>query len=62
LLLRGAPAPGSVAKLIVTYCYPQLVVFFTLKSFKIWLVRKLCDRTGRIDRMLQSDSEANAAE
>ena len=27
---------GSVAKLIVTVCYLQLVVFFSLKSFNIW--------------------------
>ena len=27
---------GSVAKLIVTLCYIQLVVFFTLTHFNIW--------------------------
>src|SRR5215813_10228584 len=27
---------GSVAKLIVTTCYPQLVVFLSLKLFNIW--------------------------
>jgi hypothetical protein len=27
---------GSVAKLIVTLCYPQSVVFFTFKHFNIW--------------------------
>ena len=27
---------GSVAKLIITVCYPQLVVFFSLKRFDIW--------------------------
>ena len=29
-------AARSIAKLIVTGCYPQLVVFFTLERFKIW--------------------------
>ena len=27
---------GSVAKLIVTVCYLQLVVFFSLNRFNIW--------------------------
>ena len=27
---------GSVAKLIVTLCYPQLVVFFVRERFNIW--------------------------
>jgi hypothetical protein len=27
---------GSVAKLIVTLCYPQLVVFFMRECFNIW--------------------------
>ena len=27
---------GSVAKLIITVCYPQLVVFFSLTLFNIW--------------------------
>jgi hypothetical protein len=27
---------GSVAKLIVTFCYQQLVVFFVLEHFNIW--------------------------
>jgi len=33
---RGRKLAGSVAKLIVTLCYLQLVVLFTLEHFKIW--------------------------
>ena len=34
--LASGSFTGSITKLIITICYPRLVVFFLLKHFNIW--------------------------
>src|SRR5712692_7224905 len=57
-----AEHPGSVAKLLVTFCYLQIIVFFTFAYFHIWygsqnlrLIRPYCQQ-GQTPRQTASVS------